>query len=154
VGLYLMSNILGGPGMNSRLNLSLREKNGFSYNIEALYTPYTDSGSLAIYFGADKQNVERSLRLVYKEFEKIRTVKMGSLQLSRAKKQFIGQLAIAAENNEGMMLSAGKSLMVYGKVDPPEVMYRRIEQLSASEIMEIANEILAPEGLSLLVYQS
>jgi predicted Zn-dependent peptidase len=154
VALYLLSNILGGPGMNSRLNLSLREKSGYSYNIESLYTPYTDSGSLAIYFGTDTQNIERSLDLVHKEFKKIRLSKLGSLQLSRAKKQFIGQLAIAAENNEGMMLSAGKSMMVYGKVDEPKHMYKRINKLSSSEIIEVANEILAPENLSLLIYQS
>ena len=154
VALYLLSNILGGPGMNSRLNLSLREKSGYSYNIESLYTPYTDSGSLSIYFGTDLQNIDKSLNLVHKEFRKIRASKMGSLQLSRAKKQFIGQLAIAAENNEGMMLGAGKSMMVYGKVDPPEFMYNRINKLSASEIMEVANEILAPDNLSLLIYQS
>jgi len=154
VALYLLSNILGGPGMNSRLNLSLREKSGYSYNIESLYTPYTDSGSLSIYFGTDLQNIDKSLNLVHKEFRKIRASKMGSLQLSRAKKQFIGQLAIAAENNEGMMLGAGKSMMVYGKVDPPELMYNRINKLSASEIMEVANEILAPDNLSLLIYQS
>jgi len=154
VALYLLSNILGGPGMNSRLNLSLREKSGYSYNIESLYTPYTDSGSLSIYFGTDLQNIDKSLNLVHKEFRKIRASKMGSLQLSRAKKQFIGQLAIAAENNEGMMLGAGKSMMVYGKVDPPELMYIKIDKLSASEIMEVANEILAPDNLSLLIYQS
>jgi predicted Zn-dependent peptidase len=154
VALYLLTNVLGGPGMNSRLNLSLREKSGYSYNIESLYTPYTDSGSLSIYFGTDTQNIERSLELVHKEFNKIRQSKLGSLQLSRAKKQFIGQLAIAAENNEGMMLSAGKSMMVYGKVDKPEQMYKRINKLSASEIIDVANEILAPENLSLLIYQS
>jgi predicted Zn-dependent peptidase len=154
VALYLLSNILGGPGMNSRLNLSLREKSGYSYNIESLYTPYTDSGSLAIYFGTDLQNIEKSLNLVHRELKKIRFSKLGNLQLSRAKKQFIGQLAIAAENNEGMMLSAGKSMMVYGKVDDPEQMYKRINKLSASEIINVANEILAPDNLSLLIYQS
>ena len=153
VGLYLLNNILGGPGMNSRLNLSLREKNGYSYNIEALYTPYSDSGSIAIYFGSDKQNLGRSIQLVHKEFGKIRDNKLGSLQLSKAKKQFIGQLAIAAENHEGMMLSAAKSLMIYGKVDPPEVMYNRINQITDTEILEIANDILSPGNLSVLVYQ-
>lgn len=153
VGLYLLNNILGGPGMNSRLNLSLREKNGYSYNIEALYTPYSDSGSIAIYFGSDRQNLERSMQLVHKEFEKIRYNKLGSLQLSKAKRQFIGQLAIAAENHESMMLSAAKSLMTYGKVDAPEVIYNRINQITSMEILDIANDILSPGNLSVLVYQ-
>ena len=151
-GLHLLNNILGGPGMNSRLNMSLREKNGFTYSVEANYTPYIDSGSLVVYFGTDKENLDKSIQLALKEFRDLRMKKLGTLQLSRAKKQLIGQIAISSENNENYMLGMGKSYLVYNKVDSVEEIARRIEKLTAFELQEIANEILDENNLSTLIY--
>ncbi|MFP4059524.1 MAG: M16 family metallopeptidase [Bacteroidales bacterium] len=151
-GLHLLNNILGGPGMNSRLNMSLREKNGYTYSVEANYTPYIDSGSLVIYFGTDKENLEKSIHLAMKEFKELRDKKLGTLQLSRAKKQLIGQIAISSENNENYMLGMGKSYMIYDKVDTVDEIAARINKLSAMEIQEIANEILDKNRLSTLIY--
>lgn len=153
MGLYLLNNILGGQGLNSRLNLSLREKNGYAYNIESSYSPYSDTGVLSIYFGTEKENLEKSFRLTYREFEKLRNQKLGSLQLSKAKRQMIGQLARSAESHENLMLSIGKSFLVYDKAEPMEEVVAKINSISGSRILEIANDILDSDRLSVLIYQ-
>jgi len=153
IGMHLLNNILGGPGLNSRLNLVLREKYGYAYNIESMYNPYSDTGLFCIYFGTDKGNLEKSLSLVNKELEKIMTQKLGVLQLFKAKRQLMGQLAIAAESNENLMLSVAKSYMVYNTSDNLEIIYSQIENLTSSEIIEIANEVLNPDRLSTLIYK-
>jgi predicted Zn-dependent peptidase len=152
VPLALLTNILGGPGMNSRLSLSLREKNGYAYNIESQYTSYSDTGIFTTYFGCEKDSYEKCLKLVYKEFDKVRRQKLGTLQLSRAKKQLIGQVAIAAENNEHLMLSMGKNILVYDRVDSLEDIARMIEDVNSSQLLEIANEVLDINRLTLLHY--
>jgi predicted Zn-dependent peptidase len=153
IGLHLLNNILGGPNMNSRLNLSLRERSGYTYSVEATYTPYTNSGSLVIYFGTDKQYLQRSTELAMKEINTLRNRKLGSLQLFRAQRQLIGQLAISSENNESQMLSIGKSFLIFNKVDSLETINKKIEALTAAQLMEIANDILEEKKLSVLVYQ-
>lgn len=153
IGMYLLNNILGGPGLNSRLNLALRERYGYAYNIESMYYPYSDTGFFCIYFGTDKDNLEKSLSLVNKELEKIMTQKLGVLQLYKAKRQLMGQLAIASDSNENLMLSVAKSYMVYNTADSLEVIYSQIENLSSTTILEIANEILSPDKLSTLIYK-
>jgi predicted Zn-dependent peptidase len=151
-GLYLLTNILGGPGMNSRLNMSLRERNGYSYQVESHYTPYTDTGVFLVYFGCEKGKFDKSLDLVYKEFCNIRINKMGSLQLSKAKRQLIGQIAISSESNEYLMLSIGKSLLALNQVDSLEEITKQIESVTATQIMEIANEVLQENKLSVIKY--
>ncbi|HDR88700.1 MAG TPA: insulinase family protein [Bacteroidetes bacterium] len=152
LGLYLLNNILGGQGLNSRLNLSLREKSGYAYNIESSYHPYTDAGILCIYFGTDRKNLEKSLAITHRELEKLRNRRLGDQQLRKARKQITGQLARGMENHESLMQSLAKSLLVFGKADPPEVLYRKIEAIRSEELQEIANEIFNPDGLSQLVY--
>jgi predicted Zn-dependent peptidase len=152
IGLHLLTNILGGPGMNSRLNMSLRERNGYSYNVESHYTPYADTGIFMVYFGCDKEKFDKSLSLVYKEFENICKIRMGTLQLSKAKKQLIGQVAISNESNEHLMLAIGKSLLVFDKVDSLEEITKKIEAVNTDQILEIANEILGKKQLSVLKY--
>jgi len=151
--LHLLNNILGGQGLNSRLNLSLREKNGYAYNIESNYSPYFDTGVLSIYFGTDRKNLEKSINLTYKEFDKLKTKKLGEIQLARAKRQITGQLLRSSEINENLMLAIGKSYLVYGKVETPEEINRKIEVITASGLMEIANEILDTDQLSMLAYK-
>ena len=151
--LHLLNNILGGQGLNSRLNLSLREKNGYAYNIESNYSPYFDTGVLSIYFGTDRKNLEKSIKLTYKEFDKLKTKKLGQIQLVRAKRQLTGQLMRSSEINENLMLAIGKSFLVYGKVETPEEISWKIEAITASGLMEIANEILDTDQLSMLAYK-
>lgn len=152
-GLHLLNNILGGQGLNSRLNISLREKKGYAYNIESNYSPYFDTGLLAIYFGTDRKNLDKSIDLTYKEFEKLKTKKLGEIQLARAKRQITGQLLRTSEINENLIQAIGKSYLVYGKVETPEEIKRKIESITASELMEIANEILETDEISMLVYK-
>jgi predicted Zn-dependent peptidase len=152
LGLHLLNNILGGPGLNTRLNMTLREKNGYSYHTESHYTPYTDTGVMSVYFSCDKSKLNRSRNVVLREFRKLRQDKLGSMQLTRAKKQLMGQVAISAENHESLMLSMAKSYMVFDKVDSLEEIGQKIEQITSEEILEIANDILNEKNLSILSY--
>ncbi|HLN73821.1 MAG: M16 family metallopeptidase [Methylococcaceae bacterium] len=151
--MILLNNIIGGPSMNSRLNMLLRERNGMAYNVESNYTSYFDTGAFMVYFGTDKDNMDRALRLISKDFKNIREKAMGTLQLSRAKKQLIGQLAISTENREDLMLSLGKSLLFFNRVDTMKVIVERIEKISNSEIMDVANEVFDDPQRSILIYQ-
>jgi predicted Zn-dependent peptidase len=151
--MILLNNIMGGPSMNSRLNMVLRERNGMAYNVESSYTSYFDTGEFTVYFGTDKENMNHALRLVNKEFRKIKEQPMGILQLSRAKKQLLGQLAISTENREDLMLSLGKSLLFFNRVDSMEVIFERIEKIGSAEIIDIANEVFDEPQSSILIYQ-
>ena len=151
-GLYLLNNLLGGPGMNSRLNLSLREKKGFTYNIESSFNPYSDTGIFSIYFGTDNSNLEKSIAEIKKELKNLRERKLGSLQLSKAKKQLVGHLAISSENMENYMLSMGKSILVFNHVETLEEINKKIENITAEKILEIANDIFEEKSQSLLIY--
>lgn len=138
----LLVNILGGPSANSLLNVLVREKHGLSYNIEASYTPYGDSGIVAVYFSCDHVNALRTHELVCGQIARLRTEALTTRRLAMAKKQFTAQLAISMESNEGYMLGTGKSLLVHGEVDTMEEVYRKIDAVTASQILEAANEIL------------
>jgi predicted Zn-dependent peptidase len=151
--MVLLNNILGGQSMNSRLNMVLREKNGMAYNVESNYTGYFDTGEFSIYFGTDKENLEYVQELTNIELQKIKETPLGVIQLSRAKKQLIGQLAISAENGEDLMLSIGKSMLFFNSVDPMETVFKQINDISSREIMEIANEVFDESQCSILIYQ-
>lgn len=152
IQLVLLNSILGGQSGNSRLNLSLRERNGIAYNLESSYTAYTDTGTLTIYFGTDPENLERALSLIYKEINLLQTRALGELQLSRARKQLIGQLAMSQENHEDLMLAIGKSMLIFNKVEKLEDVYNRINAVTAMQLMDTANRVLDPGKLSSLVY--
>jgi predicted Zn-dependent peptidase len=152
MAMHLLNNIIGGPGLNSRLNLSLREKNGYSYHTESHYSPYSDTGVLSVYFSSDKGKLGQSRKVVMREFSKLREKRLGTLQLSRAKRQLMGQIAISAENNETLMLSMAKSFLVYHKFDDLDEIGKRIERITAEEIQEIANEVLDEAKLSSITY--
>ena len=151
--LILLNNLLGGPGMNSRLNLGIREKYGFTYTIESNYTTYCDTGVWGIYFGTDPKTVQKTLKLIYKELQKLREVKLGPLQLQKAKQQLIGQLAIAQENNCNLMQSIAKSYHAFGKVESLEEMNAKILSITAEEIQEVAQEIFQEDQLSTIIYE-
>lgn len=152
-GLYLLNNMLGGPGMNSRLNVSLRERRGLVYNVESNLISYTDTGVFSIYFGTDPENADTCMKLVYKELKKFRDNKLTSLQLMAAKKQLIGQIGVAADNFENEALGVGKTFLHYNRFESHEALFRRIENLTASHLLEIANEIFAEDNLSSLIYR-
>jgi predicted Zn-dependent peptidase len=153
MGMYLLNNILGGQGLNSRLNLSLREKNGFAYNVESSYNPYCDTGVFSIYFGTDSHNLEKSISIAESELNKLRSVKLGTIQLSKAKNQIKGYLARGWENHESLMLSLGKSLLVFNKIDSIEDVCEKIDNVTSSEILETANDIFDRSKLSTLIYK-
>ncbi|QKG79163.1 M16 family metallopeptidase [Tenuifilum thalassicum] len=153
IAMHLVNNILGGPGMNSRLNLSLRERHGLAYNIESSYTPYSDTGIFTIYFGTDKSDTEKGIDLVLQELKNLRDKRMGILQLSKAKKQLIGQLAIGADNGENLMISTAKSILTYDKPDSLNDVFKKIEQINSIDIMDVANVVLCNNRLSTLIYK-
>jgi predicted Zn-dependent peptidase len=153
MGLHLLSNIIAGPGMISRLNLALRERKGYSYNIESSYSPYTDTGLFTIYFSTDKVFLEKCLAIIEKEFELLQNRPLGTLQLKKAKQQIIGQLAISYESNENQMLSIGKSFLVYDRVDTLEEITAKIESISSKELMDIAKDVLCKNKLSTLIFK-
>ena len=150
--LYLLNNILGGPGMNSRLNVSLRERSGLVYNVEANLTSYTDTGVFCIYFGTEHQQVERCIRLVQKELRKLREKPLSTLQMTAAKKQIIGQIGVARDNAENTALGMAKTFLHYHKMDDPQEVFQRIEALTAKELWEVSNEMFEENYLSTLIY--
>ena len=151
--LILLSNLLGGPGMNSRLNLGIREKYGFTYAIESNYTTYCDTGLWSIYFGTEPQSVKKTLKLIYKELKKLRDVKLGPLQLQKAKQQLIGQLAIAQENNCNLMQNIAKSFQAFGSVESVEEAKNKILAITAEELQQVAQEIFDEEALSTITFE-
>ena len=153
MGMFLLNNILGGQGLNSRLNLSLREKNGLAYNVESSYNPYCDTGIFSIYFGTDNQYLDKSISIAVTELKKLRTAKLGTIQLSKAKNQIKGYLAREYENYESLMLSLGKSLLIFNKIDSIEELCKKIDAVTASELIETANDIFEPSKMSMLIYK-
>jgi len=152
--LALVTNLLGGPALNSRLNLSLREKYGLAYNIEAAYQPYSDTGVFLIYVGSDKNHINRSLNLVQKELKTLRDKPLGTVQLHRAKRQLVGQLAISFESRLNEMLGNAKSHLHDNEVKTLEQIIKDVERISADEVQEVANEIFRKDILSTLIYKA
>lgn len=152
-GLYLLNNILGGPGMNSRLNMRLREHSGLVYMVESNITSYTDTGVFKIYFGADADDVERCIDLTMGELRRFCDKPLSSYNLSAAKKQLIGQVGVASDNFENAAISMAKAYLHYGTCEGPEALYRRIESVTAAELWDIANELFVPDNLTTLIYR-
>jgi len=151
--LLLLNNILGGPALNSRLNLSLREKYGYAYSIESMYQPYSDTGMFAIYLGTDNRNIDKSIKVVKRELKNLREKSLGTAQFSRAKKQLAGQLAIQFESRQNEMLSIAKSHLYRPEVKSLEKFLVEIESIKVNSLMEVANEVLAEKQLSMLIFE-
>lgn len=147
----LMSNILGGPAMNSILNDILREKHGWVYGVESSYTQYSDTGIMAISLGCERENTEKCIDAVRREISKLQNNALTDRKLRAAKKQFLGQIAISSDNGESQCLSMGKSLLAYGKVASAEEIKREIEAVSADLIRDMACRIFAPDRTSCLI---
>lgn len=147
----LMSNILGGPAMNSILNDILREKHGWVYGVESSYTQYSDTGIMAISLGCERENTEKCIDAVRREISKFQDNALTDRKLRAAKKQFLGQIAISSDNGESQCLSMGKSLLAYGKVASAEEIKREIEAVSTDMIRDMACRIFAPDRTSCLI---
>lgn len=152
IPMFLLNNIIGGPGMNNRLNVSLREHNGLVYSVESNITSYTDTGLFSIYFGTDPKNKEKAIRLVHREIEKLHETKLTEKQLTAAKKQALGQLGVSIDNREGLFLNMGKSFLHYNFFASMEEVFKQINDITAEGILDIAQTVLAPDKLFMLSY--
>ncbi len=150
--LFMLTNILGGPGLTSRLNMALRERNGLVYSIEASYTPYLDTGIIGIYFGTDEKRLQKCIRIVHREIDKLKEKKLGTTQLNQAKEQIMGNMVMAEERNSSLMQIMGKSLLDSGKIQSLEALFEQIKEIKASKIQALANEYFSKETLSSLIY--
>lgn len=153
IGMYLLNNILGGPGMNSRLNVSLRERSGLVYSVESNVTSYSDSGLFTIYFGTDPDQTDRCLALVEKELKKLRENPLTTLQLHAAQKQLFGQMLISSEQKENGTLTMGKSMLHFNRFDSMDEVAAKVMRYTPTQLRDIANEILDPAAMSLLIYK-
>lgn len=149
---FMLVNILGGPGANSRLNLALRERHGLVYGVDSGYTPFTDTGQFSIYFATDPGQVGRAMQLVTKELKKLREVPLGTLQLHQAKEQLMGQLAMAEESNSGLMQVLGKGLLDSGRIESLSELFSQIKAVTAKDLMDLAEEWLRPEAFTQITY--
>jgi predicted Zn-dependent peptidase len=149
----LLENLIAGPGMNNRLNMALREKLGYVYHVESNYTTFSDIGLFSVYFATEPNKKERSTEHIFKEFKKLRNQKLGKIQLSKAKKQLYGQIAINSENKASLMLSIGKSYLFTDRADSLEEIHNKIERVTSEDILDVANEVLNPDKLSILTYE-
>ena len=149
--LFLLNNILGGPGMNSMLNVALREKRGYVYNVEANVTNYSDIGLFTIYFGTDRKNVNRCFDIIRKKLAELKTKQLSTQRLEDAKRQYIGQLTIGRENRENLAIVSGKALLYHNRCATLADTVAKIENITAKDIIECANIIYSDDNLSTLV---
>ncbi len=150
--MVLMNNILGGPALNSRLNLNIRERFGYCYYIESSYAPYADTGVFQIYFGTDKRHERKVAKLIVKELKSLTDVSLSDRVLSVSKKQLIGQIALSQENRANLMLSLGKALLQFDKVDQFEEIQDQVHEITADEIQVLAAETFDDNSLASLSY--
>ena len=151
--LYLLNNILGGPGMNSRLNLALRERRGYSYSAESHYAPYTDTGVMMIYFSCDPEKFQKSLQVTREEIKKLQTRLITDQRMNHARKQLVGQLAISSENNEHRMLTTGKSYLIFNRMDSLDIIRNKLDEINAKQLRETAKEIMDPGNLNMIIFE-
>jgi len=153
IPLYLLNNLLGGPGMNARLNISLRERNGLVYTVESTMVSYGDTGLWGVYFGCDPHDVKRCLRLVRRELDKIIEKPLTDSQLKAAKRQLKGQIGIACDNREQFALDFGKSFLHYGWEKDITSLYSQIEKVTAEQIQQVARELMSEDRITTLIYK-
>ena len=151
--LYLLNNMLGGPGMNAKLNLALREHNGLVYTVESTMVSYGDTGTWSIYFGCDEHDVKRCLRLVRKELDKFMQKPLSDAQLKAAKKQIKGQIGVACDNRENFALDFGKSFLHYGWEKNVDRLYEQVDAITATQIQAVAHELFDKDRLTNLIFK-
>lgn len=150
--MLLLNNYLGGPGMSSKLNLEIREKHGICYTIESNYIPFSDTGIFSIYMGTDKDKMDKCQNLVKRELEKLTNKKLGVTSLHQAKQKFIGQISLAEENRLSVIISLAKNILEEGKADSLVEIYKKINLVTANDILSVANDILMLNKLSSLTF--
>ena len=151
--LYLLNNILGGPGMNAKLNLALREHNGLVYTVESTMVAYGDTGTWSIYFGCDEHDIKRCLRLVRKELDRMMEKPLSDSQLKAAKKQIKGQIGVACDNRENFALDFGKSFLHYGWEKNVDCLYEQVEAITSQQIQDVARELFDKNRLITLIFK-
>lgn len=152
-GMTLLMNVLGGPALNARLTLSIREKHGYAYNIESNYTTYEDTGFWSVYMGTDKKYLKKAIDLIYKEFDLIDNEGLSALELIQAKEQLKGHIALSLDNNNELMFTHARSIMVRGKVDSMSQIYNQIDQIQLGELTEIAKTSFDRQSIGQLTYK-
>jgi predicted Zn-dependent peptidase len=152
VASVLLLNYLGGPAMNSRLNMNIRERHGIAYNIDASYQPYSDTGFVSIYLGTDKKLLDKSTALIHKELDDLCSRSLTVTALHRAKEQLKGQLALSSEGGANLMMGLGKSLLTFNRIDTTSEILKEIDEVTSSQLLQIANECFDKSKLSTLVY--
>ena len=151
--MVLLNNILGGSGMSSRLNLAIREKYGYVYTIGSTYSTHTDIGVFSVYLGTDDAYLNRAVKLIYKEFNKLRKEELTKRQLQKVRNQLLGNVAMLEENHAVLMQSQAKSLLDYDRVITLDEFFSQIEKVTAEQIQATANATLTEENMSLLIYK-
>ena len=151
--MVLLNNILGGPAMNSRLSLNIREKYGFAYTIESQYNAYSDTGLVSVYMGVDPDSLDRAVSLVLKELDKLRNQKMGTMQLHHAKQQLMGQLALGRESGMSELLAITRSMLMDEPIETVPDIIRTIEVITAEDLLEEANVVFDRDRLSTLIFR-
>lgn len=149
----LMINVLGGPALNSRLTLSIREKYGYAYNIEASYSPYTEVGFWTVYMGTDKKHLEKAVALIYEELELMRQHGIGRVELEQAKEQLKGHIALSLDSNLDLMFSLAKNSLIHEKVHTLKEVYDRIDKITEADILSVARRYFAPDQIAELIFK-
>ena len=149
----MLNNVLGGPAMSSRLGLNIREKYGFAYTIESQYTAYSDVGLINVYMAVDPDSLEKAISLVHKELDKLCTQRLGTLQLHHAKQQLIGQAALSYESGMNELLSAARSLLMNEPIEYMDDIIRKVEAVTAEDILDVANRVFDKKQLSRIVFE-
>ena len=152
IPMSLLINLLGGPALNSRLNLAVREKYGLAYNVDASYNTYADTGFWQIYLGSESKNMDRAIELIYKEVKLLETKELTSIQLQRAKEQLKGHLALGMDSNSGLMQGLGKSMLSFNQIDTLQEMHQEIDKITSKQLLEMAATFMDRSSCSELIF--
>ena len=152
IPMSLLINLLGGPALNSRLNLTVREKYGLAYTVEASYNTYADTGFWQIYLGSESKNIDKAIELIYKEVKLLETKELTSIQLHRAKEQLKGHLALGMDSNSGLMQGLGKSMLAFNQIDTLQEMHQGIDKITSKQLLEMAATFMKREASSELIF--
>jgi predicted Zn-dependent peptidase len=152
IPMSLLINLLGGPALNSRLNLTVREKYGLAYTVEASYNTYADTGFWQIYLGSESKNIDKAIELIYKEVKLLETKELTSIQLHRAKEQLKGHLALGMDSNSGLMQGLGKSMLAFNQIDTLQEMHQEIDKITSKQLLEMAATFMKRDSCSELIF--
>jgi predicted Zn-dependent peptidase len=150
--LGLLNNLLGGPAMNNRLSMNIRERHGIAYHVDSNYAPFSDCGVFTIYVGSEKKHLEKSKQLIWKELDILKDKALTPHALQEAKKQIMGQIALSHDSGSAIMFNLAKSLMLFGQIDTLQEVFRRLQLIKSDELVEVAREIFDPNKMSSITY--